>query len=356
LLAQQGQPAPVTDVIKEIGQSDFDPVGMVQYKSDLWYFPYIYNFCALCYRQDWLDEAKFAIPTNWAEFTEVTKAFTVSAKRRFGTSLPYSMGLTPWGNSGFLWSGGVKFYDDNWNVLLDASEIKPKLARALDMLASINGYNAPGQYSMTLLNIITNFITGTAGVVGQSGSVIQDINQRAADLDGKFVLAPYPAPDGGKGTVVYGSKGIGIGKSANTAAALDFLRWFVKSGKLIDFQLTLPMYVQPVQFSTYSNPKWLNDAVIRKNWPAMQTMKGFLDHNAVNLDAVQLQGPRITESQGMIVNDAVIMHMYQNVLSKKMSIDDAIADAAAQVRKLTARSRGAATTTFSCSRISRDIC
>lgn len=257
------------------------------------------------------------------------------SKRRFATSFPYSTGLTPWGNSGFLWAAGTEFYDDKWNVLLDTPDIEPRLARALELLAAINPSNAPGQFNMTLLNIRTNFISGAAGIVAGSGSLIQDFETKAPELSDKFVLAPYPGPDGGKGTVTFGGKGLVIGKTANSRAALDFLHWYVKTGKLIDFQLALPMYSQPVQYSTYNNPKWQSNPTIRKYWSTMQTMRSFLDPNSVNVGALSLQGPRLSANQGLIVNDEVILHMYQNVLTKKMTIKESIADAAAQVRKLT---------------------
>jgi multiple sugar transport system substrate-binding protein len=261
----------------------------------------------------------------------------VSSKRQYGTSLAYSTGLTPWGNSGFLWAAGVKFYDDQWNVLLDDAAIRPKLARALDMLAAVNPYNVPGQFDMTLLNMRTNFITGRAGIVAGSGSLMHDIDNKTPELADKFAIAPYPAPDGGNGTVVYGGKGLGIGKSANSAAALDFLRWYVKTGKLIDFQLSLPLYAQPVQYSTYKNPKWLNNPLIRKYGSSVKVMHSFVDPKEVNIDALQLQGPHITANQGKILNAEVILRMYQNVLTKKMTVSEAIADAATQVRALTER-------------------
>jgi multiple sugar transport system substrate-binding protein len=250
LLAQQDQIVPVTEVIDAAGRADFSDVSMVKYKDQLWYFPLMYNLAALYYRRDWLDDAKMAVPTDWAQFQAVCQAIADPAKRRFATSLPYSAGLTPWGNSGFLWAAGVKFYDQAWNVLLDTPEMKPRLTRALDMLAGVNALNAPGQFNMTLLNIRTNFISGAAGIVAGSGSLIQDFETKSPELSDKFVLAPYPGPDGGKGTVTYGGKGLVIGKTANSRAALDFLHWFVSSGKLIDFQLALPMYGQPVQLST----------------------------------------------------------------------------------------------------------
>jgi hypothetical protein len=67
----------------------------------------------------------------------------------------------------------------------------------------------------------------------------------------------------------------------------------------------------------------------------MQTMRGVLDPQRNNIDALSLQGPHMSVNQGLIVNDEVILHMYQNVLTKKMTVDESIADATAQVRKLT---------------------
>lgn len=109
----------------------------------------------------------------------------------------------------------------------------------------------------------------------------------------------------------------------------------MKTGKIIDFQLTLPMYAQPAQYSTYKNPKWLNNPTIRKYWPAMQTMESFLTANTVNVDAVQLQGPELTVNQGLLLNSEVITTMYQNVLTRRMSPDDAIDDCAKKIRLFT---------------------
>jgi multiple sugar transport system substrate-binding protein len=188
---------------------------------------------------------------------------------------------------------------------------------------------------MTFLNLVTDFLTGVAGIEGETGRMIEEIDIKVPEMADKYVIAPYPAPDGGKGSVVYGGKGIGLGKTTNSEAALDFMRWFVKSGKMIEFQLTLPTYMQPAQYSTYKNPKWLANPVIKRHWDKMQTMRGFLDASNVNVDALQLQGPSITGNQGMILNEEVIMHMYQNVLTKKMTVSQAIDDAAAAVRKFT---------------------
>ncbi len=335
LLAEQGQLVPVTDIVKEIGIDDFGPRALVTYKQDIWGLPYNYNFSYLFYRKDWLDEVKLGVPTNWAEFTQVAKAFTNPVKKRFGTTLPYSQGTTPWGNTGFLWAAGVQFYDNDWNVLIDTPAIKPKLTRALEFLVTNNPCNAPGQYSMTLGNIITNFTSGTAGIAAYMGRLIQAIESNAPDLADKFAISPYPAPDGGKGSVTYGGKEFAIGKTANSKEAIDFLRWFMKTGKITDFQLTLPMYMQPTQYSTYQNPRWLANPTIKKYWPAMQTMREFMDKDAVNVNAIEFQGSPLTVNQGLLLNSEVILTMYQNVLSKKMTVSEAVDDCAASMRKFT---------------------
>ncbi len=335
LLAQEGQLVPMTDIINEVGIKDFYPYSLMPYKNDQWWLPYNLDICGLYYRKDWLDEQKLSVPTTWAEFQQVAKAFTDPSRRRFGTALPYSAGITPWNNTGFLWASGVKFYDDDWNVLVDTPEIKPRLARALEFLAEINPYNAPGQFNATLLSISTNFVSGTAGIAASAGRLAQEIEDKSPDLADKFVLAPYPAPDGGKGAVTFGDQGFGIGKSPNSNAALDFMMWFMKAGKMVDFQVNMPLYNQIPQYSTYDDPRWRDNPTIRKYWSTMQTVRDFLDPTKVSMASVQTQGSRMSVNQGLVVNSEVIVHMYQNVLTKAMTVDAAIDDCAAQMRKFT---------------------
>lgn len=335
LLAQQGQLTPVTDLVNAAGVADFGPRSLIPYNGDQWAYPYNYSFSYLFYRKDWLDEVKLGVPTKWDEVTQVAKAFTDPARKRFGTTLPYAPGITAWDGTGFLWAGDVAFYDDKWNVLIDTPAIKPKLTRTLEFLAGMNDCNAPGQFSMTLASIINNFVTGTAGIAPYSGRLIQTIEDKQPDLADKFVTTPFPAPDGGKGTATVGGKVFGVGKTPNSQATLDFLHWFLKNDKLTDFQLTLPMYMQPTQYSTYQNPRWLANPVIKKYWSAMQTMRSFMDKNDTNIDAIEFQGPHLSVNQGLMVNSEVITTMFQNVMTKRMSISDAIDDCAASVRKFT---------------------
>ncbi len=335
LLAQEGQLTPMTDVINEVGVKDFHPDSLMPYKNDQWWLPYNLDICGLYYRKDWLDQAKLGVPTTWAEFEQLAHAFTDASKRRFATSFPYSVGITPWNNTGFLWANGVKFYDNDWNVVVDSPDIKPKLRRALEFLDRINPSNAPGQFNMTLLSIATNFVSGTAGIAASAGRLAQEIEDKNPDLADKFLIAPYPAPDGGKGAVTFGDQGFGIGKTPNSNAALDFMHWFMKNGKMVDFQVNMPLYNQLPQYSTYDDPRWKNNPTIRKYWPAMQAVRDFLDPAKVNMDSVQTQGNRMTVNQGLLLNSGVIEYMYQNVLSKRMTPDAAIDDCAAKMRKFT---------------------
>lgn len=335
LMAKQGQLTPLTGLLNEIGLDEFNPKSLLKYNSDQWCFPFIMNLCGLYYRSDWLAQRGFSVPKTWSEFSEVAKAFTDSSKRQYGTTLPYSKGTTPWGNSGFLWAAGVEFYDDQWNVLLDNAEIKPKLARALQFIMDLAPTNAPGQFSMSFQQISTNFLTNVAGIASGAGLLVESIDAKYPEFEDKFVAAPYPAPDGGKGTVVFGGKSLGVGNTPNAEKTIDFMRWLVKSDKLTEFHLDTPYYAQPALRSIYSDAKWVENARVKKHPATIKTLESYLDPNATNMDAVQLQGPYTSVNQGMIVNQETILEMYQNVLTNKMSISEAIDMTANKVRGFT---------------------
>lgn len=336
LLAKDDLLVPLTDIIKEVGFEDFGPRALDRYRNELWMYPYDYNFNYLFYRKDWFAAKQLQLPTDWQGFLQLLQALNEPANKRYAMTMPVSSGgHTNWGNTAWLWAAGVKIYDDQWNVILDAPEMKPRAIRTLEHLTQMAQYTPPGLLEVSLKDMLTNFTAGTSAITSYTGRLIHQIEDRAPELADKYGTMAYPGPDGGRSTVTFANDGFSIGKTDNAEEALKFLRWFLKNDKLTDFQLTLPLHYQPPQFSTYKNKRWRSHPLVEKHWAAMEVMLDFMNTDKTLIGSIQLQGPGPSPNQGRIWTSDVIPRMYQNVLTKKMSPGEAVNACAQEIRGFT---------------------
>ena len=336
LLAKDDLVVPLTDIVKEVGLDDFGPRALDWYRNELWMYPYDYNFNYLIYRTDWFAEKNVQPPTDWDGFIRTLQALHDPGNKRYAMTIPVSSGgQTNWGNTAILWAAGVEIYDDKWNVLLDAPEMKPKVIQALEFLLKAAEYTPPGLLEVDLKAMLINFTSSTSAITSYTGRLIHTIEDRSPELADKYGLMPWPTPDGKRGVVTFANDGFSIGKTENSDAAKEFFRWFLKNGKLIDYQLTVPLHYQPPQFSTYKNERWLAHPLVKKHWPAMEVMLGFMNTDKTLSGSIQFQGPEPSPNQGRIWNSYVIPRMYQNVVTKKMTPSEAVDAAAKEIREFT---------------------
>lgn len=336
LLAKDNLLIPLTGLIKEIGEQDFGPRALDLYRNDYWMYPYDYNFNYLIYRKDWFEEKQLALPTDWNSFLAVLEKLNDPAKKRFAITMPISSGgHTNWGNTAWLWTAGVKLYDDQWNVLLDTPEMKPQVIKVLEFMQKIAQYVPPGLFEVSLKEMLNNFTSGTSAITSYTGRLIHQIEDRAPELADKYGIMAYPFPEGGRTAVTFANDGFSIGKTANSEEALQFFRWFLKNDKLTDYQLTVPLHYQPPQFSTYKNERWRAHPLVKKHWAAMEVMLSFMNTDKTHVGSIQLEGPGPSPNQGRIWTSDVLPRMYQNFFAKKLSASEAVDAAAKEIREFT---------------------
>ena len=338
LLAEDGHLMPMTDIIREVGVDDFGPRALRLFKDDYWLYPYDYNFNYMLYRKDLFAEKGLQVPTDWDGFLEVLRALNDPGNKNYAITLPFGGVHTNWGNTGFLWSAGVEFYDDDWNVVLDSEDNKPRAVRTLEFLAEVAKYTPPGPMETSLKDMLINFSSGLSAITSYTGRAIHTIEDRNPELADKYGIMPYPAPDGGRGAVTYGDDGFSIGKTENTDLTVDFFRWFLDTDRLIDYQLTVPLHYQPTQFSTYENEKWRSHPLIEKHREAIETMRGFMNTDTTLVGSIDFQGPRPSPNHARLAIAGVIPKMYQNVLMQRLTPSEAVDAAAEEIRGFTTRS------------------
>ncbi|PON18379.1 hypothetical protein C2W62_08265 [Candidatus Entotheonella serta] len=125
-----------------------------------------------------------------------------------------------------------------------------------------------------------------------------------------------PPPVSGPRAVTFANDGFSIGNTKNTEATKEFFRWFLKEGKLVDYQLTVAVHYQPPQFSTYENEKWCSHPLIQKHWAAIEVMMDFMNTDKTHAGSIQLEGPGPSPNQGRIWTSNVIPRMYHRCYSR----------------------------------------
>ncbi len=336
LLVPERKIVPVTDIVREVGLEDFGPRAITWYQDQVWMYPYDYNFNYLIYRKDWFEEKGLQVPNTWDEYLQVLAALNDPKNKRYAYTMPISSGgHTNWGNTGWLWAAGVKIYDDEWNVILDSPEIKPRVVGTLEFLTKAAQYTPPGLLETSLKDMLINFTSGLSAITTYTGRLIHTIEDRAPELADKYGIMAYPAPDGGPRAVTFANDGFSIGNTRNTEATLEFFRWFLKNGKLVDYQLTVAVHYQPPQYSTYKNEKWRSHPLVKKHWSAIEVMLDFMNTDKTRVGSIQLEGPGPSPNQGRIWNSYVIPKMYQQVLLKRLTPSQAVDEAAKEIRSFT---------------------
>lgn len=336
LLAGEGHCVPLTSLIKKVGLNDFGPKSVWWFKNEVYMYPYDYNFCFLFYRRDWYEQKGIKPAKTLEEFSGILKAFTAGDK--YGWAQPLSThATTDWAGVNVLWAHGVRLFGQNWDVILDSPEIKPKAVAALNYLKSNYPYMPRGMVQAQYGDLINAFVTETVAHTFYTGRLIHHLEKVNPKIAENYGVMGFPTASPDKWAVTHATDGWLVMKAGrSTDEALKLLEWFVTE-RLVDYVRTLVLHYQPVQYSIYKNPKWANDPLVRKHRHAVDAMYAFLDDKRTIIDAIDIDGPGLDVIQGKVWNAFVIPEMYQEVIVQNADPAKAVENAAAKIRKLQGR-------------------
>ncbi len=135
LLAEQEQIVPLNELTDEYqwGNNILFPID-----NKVYWYPFDYNLALIYYRKDLYETNGLSLPNTWDAFVQNSEALVQG--RQKGALFPIgSNGATNWMSFAFLWAEGVKLFDDQWNVILDNDEMKPRVAAYLDFMTKLYG-------------------------------------------------------------------------------------------------------------------------------------------------------------------------------------------------------------------------
>jgi multiple sugar transport system substrate-binding protein len=333
--AMAGHLAPLTDLVKKYS---WGKQGAWTYKGENWYYPYDYNLVTVFYRKDLYQEKGLKVPGTWAEFLENCRALTVTKDgnvERGGCVIPLaSDSATNWSSFGNLFAEAPKFYDDKWNVVLDAPENADRTGRFLDLYADLYKTMPAGMNTVSYAELMSLFATGKVAHTVYSGRVVEALEARNPDLASKYGIFASPDSAGKQKALPFAFDGFVLFKTKQTEEGFKFLKWFIDE-HYIDWLHSAWMNFQPVRLDIYEDPRWKNHPMIQKHWATMEQMKSFIDDGSKTLlSSVDTTGPSIDLRPCKIFDANIMPEMLQNRVLRNMSSSDCVKAAADRIRKI----------------------
>lgn len=230
--ANQGAIADLTALMADEGMDDSTLASQIQIDGATYMIPVVNFVYPLFVNTDLLGEAGITeIPSTRTEFTDAAKAVTALGTGASGWVLPLSL-EAPNGiqNDVMSWnwaSGGSMLTEDGLPDLTNADVVD-----TVDFVQGLwdDGVIAPGSFTMKEQDKVEEFTNGRVGMMIDSLSHINLIQESNPDLN--FDIAALPAEDGydGERGIPYASWGIGVADgSEHKAEALKLVEFLMSA-------------------------------------------------------------------------------------------------------------------------------
>ena len=312
LLAAQDAIVPLDDIT---GKYEWGPQILFPIDGKTYWMPYDYNFASMHYNTDTYAQNGWKPARTHAEFLAINKAL-FDGKGKFGSVFPMESGAsTNWETTGFFWAEDCKIFDDNWNIIIDNDEQRPRYERVLDFLAELGAYMPKDVASISWREGPNAFEAGNNGHFAYVPIPVEDATLNNTPLKGKFGLTAFPSSDGNKMGLCHGFDGISVTKSANTDEALKFLEWFAEN-TYVDFIVNRPLFFQPARLDIYQNEAYKNSPIIKANPGVAEFLHGVLQRDDIIVRSIDTQGPYIDEKAAKVFQTWAFPVMMQERLLK----------------------------------------
>lgn len=328
LLAAQDAIVPLDDITRKY---KWGPQILYPINGKTYWLPYDYNFATLHYNTDTYAANNWQPARTHADFLKINKAL-FDGKGKFGSIFPMESGAsTNWETTAFFWAEDCKIFDDNWNVIIDNDDQRPRYERVLDFLYELGAYMPKDVASISWLEGANAFEAGNNGHFAYVPYHAENATMENTPLMGKFGLTGFPSSDGKKLGLGHGCDGIAVTKSANTDEALKFLEWYADN-TYIDFILNRPLTYQPPRLDIYELEAYKNSPIVKAN-PGIDTfLQSVLTRDDLILRSVDAAGPYVDERGGKVFQSFAFATMMQERLLKNTPASQCV-DIGAQIMR-----------------------
>jgi len=318
--ADAGALAPIGDYVTEAGLDDDLVDGLVEsgtYDGSLYGMPWYAGVRSIIYRTDVFDELGLAAPTNWQEIVDA--ATVIQAERPDLTPFPVAgdaeMLTYPW-----VWGAGgevATLEGDEWVSGLDSAEARDGIGFYTG-LATDHGFSTAGATTWKETDILDNFAQGTVAMAISGSWTPAALLEKAPDLEGKLGAIAIPGQTSGISPSVLGGSHLSM---FNTSENKDLAWQFMQLMTTGDFaqQWADQTGYFPGTKSLLQTSMESADALVKPFAEQMVDGGGALP---------------VTPKFGAVQAKKTTNAMIQSILSGQKTVDEATADAAAEMNDI----------------------
>ena len=319
ILAEAGKLAPMTKLVEK---SKWGPRILFPVKGEHYWYPYDYNFCWMYYRKDLYQQKGLKVPTTFDQMAENCKVLTEGGKFGVGHPLGANSAMQ-WMSIGYMWADGVKLLDDNFKLIVDNADMKPRMIRYLDLMKKLQPSMPPGMTQALFGTVLGQYSGGQIAHAPYAGRLMEVLEDRTPELAGKTGFFMYPDSTGKAQAVNHGYDGWVLLNTPMKDEAYKFMEWFTEN-QYINFLHSAPLHFQPPRLDVYDDPRWRAHPLIEKHAELVEFMKGLLSNKDVVIRSIDTEGPRIDLRPGKMFETFAISEAVQNRLLKDMPAAEAI--------------------------------
>lgn len=241
LFGQSGYFAEITDQVNGAGDwnwEDFQagPVGLTTYEDEVVGVPMITESEMLYYRTDLLADAGLEVPTTMAELEEAARTIKEENEGTAGIVMRSQASAAVTQFSGFLYSFGGDWVDDQGNSAIASPEAQEAYAYYGRLLHDYG----PDQIStdMSWPESAAIFAQGDAGFWIDASSLYENVyNPENSQVGDQVGFAPFPEGPAGSQPYNVAAWALGINSaSENQQNAWEFIQWATSPELTLDVQ------------------------------------------------------------------------------------------------------------------------
>ena len=214
--ADAGALAPIGDYVADAGLDGDLVEGLVEsgtYDDELYGMPWYAGVRSLVYRADIFEELGLEAPTTWDEIVAAGEAIKAAHPDMMPFAVPgdAEFPVYPW-----VWGAGgdvATQEGDEWVSGLDSAESQEGIGFYTG-LATEHGFSSAGATTWKETDVLDNFAQGNVGMALMGSWTPAAILEKNADLEGKFAATPIPGQDGGIAPSVLGGSHLSMFETA----------------------------------------------------------------------------------------------------------------------------------------------
>lgn len=318
--ADAGGLLPIGDYIKEAGLED-DLVEGLKASGELdgeqYGMPWYAGVRALIYRADVFEELGLEAPETWDDIITAGNAIKAAKPDMIPFAVPgdAEMSVYPW-----VWGADGEVAaekDGTWTSGLDSAESREGLS-FITGLATEHGFSSAGATTWKETDVLDNFTQGKVAMALQGSWTPATIASKAPEMSDKVAATTIPAKDGGIAKSVLGGSHLSIFSNTDKAD----LAW-----EFVEMMTTGEFAEKWAEQSGYfSGQKSLVEKTIESTDPLVAPFaKQFVEGGAAL---------PVTPKWGAVQAKKTTNAMMQSILSGQKTVDQASADAAAEMTSL----------------------